>query len=296
MCLNKYSIVGTEFNKSRELYWQIGDYCPFASIRWSFVPFNFPDFQCKMLRYRWSIPKNLIMEFGEAKLLCKVSRKGTWSFAEIRTSGFPIWKSLSFTAKFSTNIWVSPLPTELSTWSMKVMDSIITYWKCVQTCIYWIILYWNAHFQTPACDLRSELALKIKKNLLEVLADKTLYPDDPEKREEIYNRYKEYLKPVKLGKNVLPGVVIVGHFIDCVLYFSTPVKKSNGMVSVGKKRTTKSGKLLKRTISQNRGNMCYGRNCWMSCRKWKIRSLCRMKKNQKGNFWVGNCCVFQRMF
>ena len=47
--------------------------------------------------------------------------------------------------------------------------------------------------KTPACDLKSELALKIKRQILVALADKTLYPNDPTKREKIYNKYKEYL-------------------------------------------------------------------------------------------------------
>ncbi|XP_076670254.1 mitochondrial ribosomal protein L28 [Andrena cerasifolii] len=47
--------------------------------------------------------------------------------------------------------------------------------------------------KTPACDLRSELALKIKRQILMALADKTLYPSDPTKMEKIYNKYKEYL-------------------------------------------------------------------------------------------------------
>ncbi|CAL7948197.1 unnamed protein product [Xylocopa violacea] len=47
--------------------------------------------------------------------------------------------------------------------------------------------------KTPACDLKSELALKIKREILLTLADKTLYPDDPVKQEEIYAKYKEYL-------------------------------------------------------------------------------------------------------
>ncbi|XP_076288965.1 mitochondrial ribosomal protein L28 [Lasioglossum baleicum] len=47
--------------------------------------------------------------------------------------------------------------------------------------------------KTPACDLRSELALKIKRQILLALIDKTLYPNDSEKREEIFNKYKEYL-------------------------------------------------------------------------------------------------------
>ncbi|XP_015112937.1 39S ribosomal protein L28, mitochondrial [Diachasma alloeum] len=47
--------------------------------------------------------------------------------------------------------------------------------------------------KTPACDLRSLLAVKLKREILIALADKTLYPDDPEKREEVYNKYKDYL-------------------------------------------------------------------------------------------------------
>ncbi|CAK9807005.1 39S ribosomal protein L28, mitochondrial [Anthophora quadrimaculata] len=47
--------------------------------------------------------------------------------------------------------------------------------------------------KTPACDLKSELALKIKRQILLTLADKTLYPTDSNKREEIYAKYKEYL-------------------------------------------------------------------------------------------------------
>lgn len=47
--------------------------------------------------------------------------------------------------------------------------------------------------KTSACDLMSELALRLKRKILTALADKTLYPDDSVKREEIYNKYKEYL-------------------------------------------------------------------------------------------------------
>ncbi|XP_076379225.1 mitochondrial ribosomal protein L28 [Megalopta genalis] len=47
--------------------------------------------------------------------------------------------------------------------------------------------------KTPACDLKSLLALKLKRQILLALVDKTLYPNDPIKREEIFNSYKEYL-------------------------------------------------------------------------------------------------------
>ncbi|XP_071566070.1 large ribosomal subunit protein bL28m isoform X1 [Temnothorax nylanderi] len=47
--------------------------------------------------------------------------------------------------------------------------------------------------KTPACDLRSILALRLKRQILIALADKTLYPNDPEKRTEIYAKYEQYL-------------------------------------------------------------------------------------------------------
>ncbi|XP_011702813.1 PREDICTED: 39S ribosomal protein L28, mitochondrial isoform X1 [Wasmannia auropunctata] len=47
--------------------------------------------------------------------------------------------------------------------------------------------------KTPACDLRSLLALRLKRQILVALADKTLYPDDPQKRTEVYTKYEQYL-------------------------------------------------------------------------------------------------------
>lgn len=47
--------------------------------------------------------------------------------------------------------------------------------------------------KTPACDLKSELAVKLKREILIALADKTLYPNDEVKREEVYAKYSQYL-------------------------------------------------------------------------------------------------------
>ncbi|XP_012280029.1 39S ribosomal protein L28, mitochondrial [Orussus abietinus] len=47
--------------------------------------------------------------------------------------------------------------------------------------------------KTPACDLKSLLALKIKRQILIALADKNLYQEEPEKQEEIYTKYRQYL-------------------------------------------------------------------------------------------------------
>ncbi|KAH0947105.1 hypothetical protein HN011_003574 [Eciton burchellii] len=48
--------------------------------------------------------------------------------------------------------------------------------------------------KTPAYDLKSLLALKLKRKILIALADKTLYPEDPKKRAEVYDKYKQYLE------------------------------------------------------------------------------------------------------
>lgn len=48
--------------------------------------------------------------------------------------------------------------------------------------------------KTPACDLRSQLALKIKRSILLALANKTLYRNDSVKRAEVYDQYKQYLQ------------------------------------------------------------------------------------------------------
>ncbi|XP_015515363.1 39S ribosomal protein L28, mitochondrial [Neodiprion lecontei] len=47
--------------------------------------------------------------------------------------------------------------------------------------------------KTPAYDLKSELALKLKRKILETLADKSLYPDNPAKKDEVYSKYQQYL-------------------------------------------------------------------------------------------------------
>lgn len=48
--------------------------------------------------------------------------------------------------------------------------------------------------KTPACDLQSHLAFKLKRKMLLSLLKKDLYPDDPVKREDVYNTYQQYLK------------------------------------------------------------------------------------------------------
>ncbi|GLH14041.1 Uncharacterized protein GBIM_18478 [Gryllus bimaculatus] len=49
------------------------------------------------------------------------------------------------------------------------------------------------HFWTPACDLQSDLALKLKRKLLTALNNKDLNHESQEKNEMVYEKYKQYL-------------------------------------------------------------------------------------------------------
>lgn len=48
--------------------------------------------------------------------------------------------------------------------------------------------------KTAACDLKTTLSLKIKRQILMALRDKTLYPDDNIKKQAVYDMYKHYLE------------------------------------------------------------------------------------------------------
>lgn len=48
--------------------------------------------------------------------------------------------------------------------------------------------------KTPACDLKSELAVRIKRQLLTALLKKDYYPDNSEKQKQIHEDYSHYLK------------------------------------------------------------------------------------------------------
>lgn len=48
--------------------------------------------------------------------------------------------------------------------------------------------------KSAACDLKTTLSLKIKRNILISLRDKTLYPNDSAKQQTVYDKYKHYLQ------------------------------------------------------------------------------------------------------
>lgn len=53
--------------------------------------------------------------------------------------------------------------------------------------------------QTPPADLMSELAVKLRREMLLSLAQGTLHPDNPAKRKELLNRFEKHIIPVSDG-------------------------------------------------------------------------------------------------
>ncbi|XP_063989280.1 large ribosomal subunit protein bL28m isoform X3 [Diachasmimorpha longicaudata] len=94
--------------------------------------------------------------------------------------------------------------------------------------------------KTPACDLRSLLAVKLKREILIALADKTLYPNDPEKREEVYNTYKDYLSaissPCRNKMSVGTHSIKISKFNVGEYSYRTRERKLSGMVCPGRMR------------------------------------------------------------
>lgn len=51
--------------------------------------------------------------------------------------------------------------------------------------------------KTDEIDLRSKLGMRLKREMLTTLAKKSMYPDNPEKRDRIYEKYKEFIIPLE---------------------------------------------------------------------------------------------------
>ena len=54
----------------------------------------------------------------------------------------------------------------------------------------------DKYLQNPANELKSMLALKLKKKILIALLEKDFAHDNPEKQAELLAKYKDYLMPV----------------------------------------------------------------------------------------------------
>lgn len=53
----------------------------------------------------------------------------------------------------------------------------------------------NYILETPVQDLKSQLALDLRRMMLLALAHQDMYPDNPEKQKEIYDKYKKFIIP-----------------------------------------------------------------------------------------------------
>ncbi|KAF4523627.1 hypothetical protein B566_EDAN010136 [Ephemera danica] len=51
--------------------------------------------------------------------------------------------------------------------------------------------------RSPACDLQTNLALKLKRKMLQALATGNCHPDDPTKRDYILEKYAKYMVPME---------------------------------------------------------------------------------------------------
>ena len=60
------------------------------------------------------------------------------------------------------------------------------------------IIFISFFLKTHEVDLRSDIGMQLKREMLIRLAkkDTDMYPDDKEKQETIFNRYKEFVIPV----------------------------------------------------------------------------------------------------
>ena len=63
-----------------------------------------------------------------------------------------------------------------------------------------------AIFKTPEVDLKSDIGMQLKREMLVTLAkkDTSLYPNDKQKQTSVYNRYSSYALPVRTS-SFLPG-------------------------------------------------------------------------------------------
>ncbi|XP_064607752.1 large ribosomal subunit protein bL28m-like [Liolophura sinensis] len=55
----------------------------------------------------------------------------------------------------------------------------------------------NYILKTSEIELNSKLGMDLKREMILTLANKSLYPNNPEKREKIYEKYKQFIMPVE---------------------------------------------------------------------------------------------------
>ena len=65
--------------------------------------------------------------------------------------------------------------------------------------------------KTHEVDLKSDIGMQLKREMLIALAkkDTDLYPKDKEKQQLVFNRYKQFLIPVK---NIQLSIIFILHY------------------------------------------------------------------------------------
>lgn len=123
----------------------------------------------------------------------KESNDGLWGGEGI-IKGYVKWKSKRYSPKVQ-KFW-KPLVMKKLCYS-EILDKWMTI-PVTDTTLMRIDEAYGFDFyilKTHEVDLKSQLGMDLKREMLLTLARKSLYPNDPVKREKIYNRYKSYIIP-----------------------------------------------------------------------------------------------------
>ena len=82
--------------------------------------------------------------------------------------------------------------------------------------------------KTHEVDLRSKLGMKLRRDMLQTLADKSMHPDNPEKRDHVYEKYKEFIVPVEeipwMGLDILEAELKQQMLEEAEYHNATPKK------------------------------------------------------------------------
>lgn len=91
-----------------------------------------------------------------------------------------------------------------------------TFNYCLLIFFFTQILY--SFMQTHERDLNSLLAMKLRREMLLALANKTCYPDNKEKQEKMIHKYHEFIIPVSIVHDILMVIFYTFVFHVCCFW------------------------------------------------------------------------------
>jgi len=96
-----------------------------------------------------------------------------------------------------TRIWMPRLSSRV--FYSEVLDKFLRITVTSHTLVMIDEAYGFDHYilSTPEVDMQSLLGMRLKRKMLLALANKTLYPDDPEKRDTVCAKYQKYVIPAE---------------------------------------------------------------------------------------------------